>query len=61
MEEMEEAIKLEEERESNFNELNQKWSSLFNEMQIHQFQISSYQSQIQDLQQEISQLQNNNA
>ena len=30
-------------------------------MQIHQFQISSYQSQIQDLQQEISQLQNNNA
>jgi DNA repair exonuclease SbcCD ATPase subunit len=61
MEEMEEAIKLEEERESNFNDLNQKWSSLFNEMQIHQFQISSYQSQIQDLQQEISQLQNNNA
>jgi DNA repair exonuclease SbcCD ATPase subunit len=61
MEEMEEAIKLEEERESNFNELSQKWSSLFNEMQIHQFQISSYQSQIQDLQQEISQLQNNNA
>jgi DNA repair exonuclease SbcCD ATPase subunit len=61
MEEMEEAIKLEEERESNFTELSQKWSSLFNEMQIHQFQISSYQSQIQDLQQEISQLQNNNA
>jgi len=61
MEEMEEAIKLEEERESNFNDLSQKWSSLFNEMQIHQFQISSYQSQIQDLQQEISQLQNNNA
>ena len=61
MEEMEQAIKLEEERESNFTELSQKWSSLFNEMQIHQFQISSYQSQIQDLQQEISQLQNNNA
>ena len=61
MEEMEEAIKLEEERESNFNDLSQKWSSLFNEMQIHQFQISSYQSQIQDLQQKISQLQNNNA
>ena len=61
MEEMEEAIKLEEERESNFTELSQKWSSLFNEMQIHQFQISSYQSQIQDLQQKISQLQNNNA
>jgi len=61
MEEMEAAIKFEEERESNFNELSQKWSSLFNEMQIQQFQISSYQSQIQDLQQEISQLQNNNA
>lgn len=61
MEEMEAAIKLEEERESNFTELSQKCSSLFNEIQIHQFQISSYQSQIQDLQREISQLQNNNA
>lgn len=61
MDEMELAIKLEEERETKFNELTQKWSSLFNEIQIHQFQISSYQSQIQDLQREISELQNNNS
>lgn len=60
MDEMELAIKLEEEREFKFTELNQKWTSLFNEIQIHQFQISSYQSQIQDLQKEISELQNNN-
>ena len=61
MEEMELAIKLEEERESNFNEFSKKWTSLFNDIQIHQFQISSYQSQIQDLQREISDLQNNNS
>jgi len=61
MEEMELAIKLEEERESKFNDLNQKCSILFNEIQIQQFQISSYQSQIRDLQQEISELQSNNS
>lgn len=61
MEEMELAIKLEEERESKFNDLNQKCSNLFNEIQIQQFQISSYQSQIRDLQQEISELQSNNS
>jgi DNA repair exonuclease SbcCD ATPase subunit len=61
MEEMELAIKFEEERESKFTELSQKWTSLFNEIQIYQFQISSYQSQIQDLQREISELQNNNS
>ena len=61
MEEMELAIKLEEEREFEFNNLNQKCSSLFNEIQIQQFQISSYQSQIQDLQLEISELQSNNS
>jgi DNA repair exonuclease SbcCD ATPase subunit len=61
MEDMETAVKLEEERETKFTELSQKWSSLFNEIQIHQFQISSYQSQIQDLQREISELQNNNS
>jgi DNA repair exonuclease SbcCD ATPase subunit len=61
MDEMELAIKLEEERESKFTELSEKWTSLFNEIQIHQFQISSYQSQIQDLQREISELQNNNS
>jgi DNA repair exonuclease SbcCD ATPase subunit len=60
MEEMEIAIALEEERETKFTELSQKCTSLFNEIQIHQFQISSYQSQIQDLQKEISDLQNNN-
>jgi DNA repair exonuclease SbcCD ATPase subunit len=59
MEEMEIAIALEEERETKFTELSEKWTSLFNEIQIHQFQISSYQSQIQDLQKEISELQNN--
>jgi len=61
MDEMELAIKLEEERESKFTELSQQWTSLFNDIQIHQFQISSYQSQIQDLQREISELQNNNS
>jgi DNA repair exonuclease SbcCD ATPase subunit len=61
MDEMELAIKLEEERESKFTELSEKWTILFNEIQIHQFQISSYQSQIQDLQREISELQNNNS
>lgn len=61
MEEMELAIKLEEERELKFTELNQKWTSLFNEIQIQQFQINSYQSQIKDLQKEISTLQNNNS
>jgi DNA repair exonuclease SbcCD ATPase subunit len=60
MEEMELAIKLEEERESKYTELSQQLTSIFNEIQIHQFQISSYQSQIQDLQKEISDLQNNN-
>jgi DNA repair exonuclease SbcCD ATPase subunit len=40
--------------------LSEKWTSLFNNIQIHQFQVSSYQSQIQDLQKEISDLQNNN-
>jgi DNA repair exonuclease SbcCD ATPase subunit len=60
MEEMEQAIALEEERETKFTELSQKCTSLFNEIQIQQFQISSYQSQIQDLQKEISDLQNNN-
>ena len=61
MEEMELAIKLEEERESKYTELSQQLTSIFNEIQIQQFQISSYQSQIQDLQREISQLQNNNS
>ena len=61
MEEMELAISLEEERESSFTELSQKCTSIFNEIQIQQFQISSHQSQIQDLQKEIINLQNNNA
>jgi len=61
MEEMELAIKLEEEREYKYTELSQQLTSIFNEIQIQQFQISSYQSQIQDLQREISQLQNNNS
>jgi DNA repair exonuclease SbcCD ATPase subunit len=61
MEEMEAAISLEEERETKFTKLSQKWNSLFNDIQIQQFQISSYQSQIQDLQKEITNLQNNNA
>ena len=61
MEEMEMTIKLEEERESKFTELSRKCASIFNEIQIQQFQISSYQSQIRDLQKEISQLQNNNS
>ena len=61
MEEMEAAISLEEEREIKFTKLSQKWNSLFNDIQIQQFQISSYQSQIQDLQKEITNLQNNNA
>jgi DNA repair exonuclease SbcCD ATPase subunit len=61
MEEMEAAISLEEERETKFTKLSQKWNSLFNDIQIQQFQISSYQSQIQDLQKEIINLQNNNA
>ena len=61
MEEMEVAISLEEERETKFTKLSQKWNSLFNDIQIQQFQISSYQSQIQDLQKEIINLQNNNA
>lgn len=61
MEEMELAIKLEEERESKYTELSQQLTSVFNETQIQQFQISSYQSQIQDLQREISELQNNNS
>ena len=60
MDEMELAIKLEEERECKFTELRQKCTSVFNEIQIQQFQIGSYQSQIRDLQQEISELQNNN-
>jgi DNA repair exonuclease SbcCD ATPase subunit len=60
MDEMELAIKLEEERECKFTELSQKCTSIFNEIQIQQFQIGSYQSQIRDLQQEISELQNNN-
>jgi DNA repair exonuclease SbcCD ATPase subunit len=59
MEEMEIAIALEEERETKFTELSDNWNNLFHEIQIHQFQISSYQSQIQDLQKEISELQNN--
>ena len=61
MEEMEAAISLEEERETKFTKLSQEWNSLFNDIQIQQFQISSYQSQIQDLQKEIINLQNNNA
>jgi DNA repair exonuclease SbcCD ATPase subunit len=61
MEEMEAAISLEEERETKFTKLSQEWNSLFNDIQIQQFQISSYQSQIQDLQKEITNLQNNNA
>jgi DNA repair exonuclease SbcCD ATPase subunit len=61
MEEMELAIKLEEERESKYTELSQQLTTVFNEIQIQQFQISSYQSQIQDLQKEISELQNNNS
>jgi DNA repair exonuclease SbcCD ATPase subunit len=61
MEEMEVAISLEEERETKFTKLSQEWNSLFNDIQIQQFQISSYQSQIQDLQKEITNLQNNNA
>ena len=61
MEEMEAAISLEEERETKFTKLSQKWNSLFNDIQIQQFQISSYQSQIQDFQKEITNLQNNNA
>ena len=61
MEEMELAIKLEEERESKYAELSQQLTTIFNEIQIQQFQISSYQSQIQDLQREISELQNNNS
>jgi len=61
MDEMELAIKLEEERESIFTELSQRCTNIFNDIQIHQFQISSYQSQIQDLQKEISELQNNNS
>jgi DNA repair exonuclease SbcCD ATPase subunit len=61
MEEMELAIKLEEEREFKYTELSQQLTSIFNEIQIQQFQISSYQSQIQDLQREISELQNNNS
>jgi len=61
MEEMESAIKLEEERESKYTKLSQELTGIFNETQIHQFQISSYQSQIQDLQREISELQNNNS
>lgn len=60
MEEMELAIALEEERETKFTELSDKCTSIFNDIQIQQFQISSYQSQIQDLQKEISDLQNNN-
>jgi DNA repair exonuclease SbcCD ATPase subunit len=61
MEEMELAISSEEERESSFVKLSQKCTSIFNEIQIQQFQISSHQSQIQDLQKEIINLQNNNA
>lgn len=61
MEEMELAIKLEEEREQQFARLTAKWQENFKNYQIQQFQISSYQSQIKDLQQEISELQNNNS
>ena len=61
MEEMEIAISLEEERESTFTNLTQKCSTIFNDIQIQQFQINSFQSQIQDLQKEIIKLQNNNA
>jgi len=60
MEEMELAVKLEEERELKFTELSKNFTSIFNDIQMQQFQINSYQSQIQDLQQEISNLQNNN-
>ena len=61
MEEMELAVKLEEQRESKFINLSDKFNNLFNEIKIQQFRISSYQSQIQDLQREISELQNNNS
>ena len=61
MEEMELAVKLEEQRESKFINLSDKFNNLFNEIKIQQFQISSYQSQIRDLQKEISELQNNNS
>jgi DNA repair exonuclease SbcCD ATPase subunit len=61
MDEMELAIKLEEEREQEFFRLTAKWQENFKDYQIQQFQISSYQSQIQDLQREISELQNNNS
>lgn len=61
MKQMEEAIKLEEDREQQFARLTAKWQENFKDYQIQQFQISSYQSQIQDLQREISELQNNNS
>jgi len=61
MDEMELTIKLEEKREQEFFKLTAKWQENFKDYQIQQFQISSYQSQIQDLQREISELQNNNS
>jgi len=61
VDEMELAIKLEEEREQEFFRLTAKWQENFKDYQIQQFQISSYQSQIKDLQKEISDLQNNNS